>query len=66
VLLGGTTVTVRVAHVLLHYSRVLVVKTYPHETQEMVFDAHDGAFAFLKGPAREGFTTTRRAHFASI
>jgi hypothetical protein len=28
---------------------VLFVRTYPRESQEMVFDAHDRAFAFFKG-----------------
>ena len=30
------------AHVRLCHSRMLFVRTYPRETQEMVFDAHDG------------------------
>jgi len=45
VLINGTTVTVKVAHVRLRYSRMLFVRAYPRETQEMVFDAHDRAFA---------------------
>ena len=49
VLIGGTTVTVKVAHVRLCHSRMLFVRAYPRETQEMVFDAHDRAFAFFKG-----------------
>jgi transposase len=54
VLLNGTTVTVKVAHVRLCHSRMLFVRAYPRETQEMVFDAHDRAFAFFRGcvPAR--------------
>jgi hypothetical protein len=27
---------------------------YPRETQQMVFDAHDRAFAFFKGACRRG------------
>ena len=44
VLLSGTTVMVKVAHVRLCHSRMLFARAYPRETQEMVFDAHDRAF----------------------
>ena len=54
VLLGGVTVTVRVAHVRLCHSRMLFVRAYPRETQEMVFDAHDRAFALFKGTCGRG------------
>src|SRR6201986_5049024 len=54
VLINGTTVTVKVAHVRLCYSRMLFVRAYPRETQEMVFDAHDRAFAFFKGSCTRG------------
>ena len=54
VLIGGTTVTVKVAHVRLCHSRMLFVRAYPRETQEMVFDAHDRAFAFFKGACTRG------------
>src|SRR5271166_3307906 len=49
VVLGGATVTLKVAHVRLCHSRMMFVRAYPRETQEMVFDAHDRAFAFFKG-----------------
>ncbi len=49
VLINGTTVTVKVAHVRLCHSRMLFVRAYPRETQEMVFDAHNRAFPFFKG-----------------
>ena len=48
VLINGTTVTVKVAHVRLCHSRMLFVRAYPRETQEMVFDAHDRAFALFQ------------------
>jgi hypothetical protein len=51
VLLNGTTVIVKVAHVRLCHSRMLFVRAYPRETQEMVFDAHDRAFASHGKPA---------------
>jgi transposase len=54
VLLSGVTVTVKVAHLRLCHSRMLFVRAYPRETQEMVFDAHDRAFAFFKGACRRG------------
>jgi transposase len=54
VLIGGTTVKVKVAQVRLCHSRMLFVRAYPRETQEMVFDAHDRAFAFFKGTCTRG------------
>ena len=54
VLLNGVTSTVKVAHVRLCHSRMLFVRAYPRETQEMVFDAHDRAFAFFKGTCTRG------------
>lgn len=54
VLLNGTTVTIKVAHVRLCHSRMMFVRAYPRETQEMVFDAHDRAFAFFKGACTRG------------
>jgi transposase len=54
VLINGTTVIVKVAHLRLCHSRMLFVRAYPRETQEMVFDAHDRAFAFFKGACTRG------------
>ena len=54
VLINGATTTVKVAHVRLCHSRMLFVRAYPRETQEMVFDAHDRAFAFFKGACTRG------------
>src|SRR4051794_22584200 len=54
VLIGGTTVTVKVAHVRLCHSRMLFVRAFPRETQEMLFDAHVRAFAFFKGTCTRG------------
>ena len=54
VVLNGVTATVKVAHVRLCHSRMLFVRAYPRETQEMVFDAHDRAFAMFKGTCRRG------------
>jgi transposase len=54
VLIGGTTVTVKVAHVRPCHSWMPFVRAYPHETQETAFDAHDRAFAFFRGACRRG------------
>jgi transposase len=54
VLINGTTVTVKVAHVRLCHSRMFFIRAYLRESQEMVFDAHDRAFAFFKGTCQRG------------
>ena len=66
VLIGGTTVTVKVAHVRLCYSRMLFVRAYPRETQEMVFDAHDRAFAFFRGTCTRGIYDNMRTAVDAI
>ena len=58
VLLNGVTVIVKAAHIRLCHSRMLFVRAYPRETQEMVFDAHDRAFTLFKVPADAASTTT--------
>jgi transposase len=52
--INGVTVKVKVAHVRLCHSRMPFVRAYPRESQEMVFDAHDRAFAFFKGACTRG------------
>jgi transposase len=54
VLINGTTVTVKVAHLRLCHSRMPFVRAYPRESQEMVFDAHNRAFAFFRGTCTRG------------
>ncbi len=54
VILDGVTTTVKVAHVRLCHRRTPFVRAYPRETQEMVFDAHDRAFAFFGGACARG------------
>ncbi|WCS25680.1 IS21 family transposase [Methylobacterium sp. NMS14P] len=54
VLIGGTTTEIKVAHVRLCHSRMPFVRAYPRESQEMVFDAHDRAFAFYRGTCQRG------------
>jgi Mu transposase-like protein len=48
------TTIVKVAHVRLCHSRMMFVRAYPRETQEMVFDAHERAFAFFRGACTRG------------
>ena len=54
VVMNGVTVTVKVAHMRLCHSRMMFVRAYPRETQEMVFDAHERAFAFFRGACTRG------------
>jgi len=52
--LGGIEQIVKVAHVRLCNSRTFFLMAYPRESQEMVFEAHARAFAFLGGVPRRG------------
>jgi transposase len=54
VVLGGVVMTVKVAHLRLCHSRMLFVRAYPRETQEMVFDAHEKGFGFFRGACQRG------------
>jgi transposase len=47
--IGGQELKIKVAHFRLAYSRKMFVIAYPRETQEMVLDAHNKAFAFYGG-----------------
>ena len=47
--LGGVVQTVKLAHFRLAHSRMPFLVAYPRESQEMVLDAHDRAFAFFGG-----------------
>jgi len=60
VVLHGITTPIKVAQVRLCHSRMLFVRAYPRETQEMVFDAHDKAFAFFRGTCRRGIYDNMR------
>ena len=42
----------------LCHSRMLFVRAYPRETQEMVFDAHDRAFALFQRRVHSAASTT--------
>ena len=58
VLLSGATVIVKAAHVRLCHSRMLFVRVYPRETQEMVFDATIGRSRSSGACVRAASTTT--------
>src|SRR6202171_1127682 len=66
VLINGTTVTIKVAHLRLCHSRMLFVRAYPRETQEMVFDAHNRAFAFFKGTCTRGIYDNMKTAVDSV
>jgi transposase len=52
--LQGLPLMVKAAQMKLSHSRMPFVRTYFRETQELVFDAHDRAFAFYGGACRRG------------
>ena len=52
--MNGATITVKVAHMRLCDSRMFIARAYPREMQEMVFNAHERAFAFFKGACARG------------
>ena len=52
--IGGTPLTVKVAHVRLCHSCRYYIRAYPRETQEMVFDAHARAFQAFGSVTRRG------------
>ena len=60
VVLHGTTTIVQVAQVRLCHSRMPFVRAYPRQAQEMVFDAHDRAFAFYRGTCQRGIYDNMR------
>jgi transposase len=61
VVMDGVTTIVKVAHLRLRHSRMMFVRAYPRETQEMVFDAHERAFAFFKGACGRGIYDNMKA-----
>ncbi len=54
VVLGGVTMSVKVAHLRLCCSRKFYLRAYMRESQEMVFDAHERAFACFGGITARG------------
>lgn len=60
VVIDGVTTIAKVAQIRLCHSRMLFVRAYPREAQEMVFDAHEKAFQFFKGVAKRGIYDNMR------
>src|SRR6266404_35593 len=58
VLINGTTVTVKVAHVRLCHSRMLFVRAYPRETRRWCSTPTTAPSPSSRGPARAASTTT--------
>lgn len=52
--IGGAEQKIKLAHLRLAHSRMFFLSAYPKETQEMLFEAHNRAFAFFGGVTRRG------------
>ena len=64
--IAGKPMRVKVAHVRLCASRVMYVRAYPRETQEMLFDAHARAFAFFGGVPTRGIYDNMKTAVTSV
>ncbi len=58
--LGGERTKLQVAHIKLAFSRAFLVRAYPLQTHEMLFDAHSHAFRVLGGVPRRGIYDNMR------
>lgn len=52
--LGGERTKLQIAHFKLSHSRAFVLRAYPLQTHEMLFDAHEHAFRVLGGVPQRG------------
>jgi transposase len=59
-IIGGERTKLQVAHVKLSYSRAFILRAYPQQTHEMLFDAHNHAFRVLGGVPRRGIYDNMR------
>ena len=59
-IIDGTRIKLQVAHCKLSYSRAFIVRAYPLQTHEMLFDAHNHAFRVLGGVPRRGIYDNMR------
>ena len=64
--IAGKPMRVKVAHVRLCASRVIYVRAYPRETQEMLFDAHARGFAFFGGVPGRGIYDNMKTAVTSV
>ncbi len=58
--IGGERTKLQVAHFKLSYSRAFILRAYPKQTHEMLFDAHNHAFRVLGGVPRRGIYDNMR------
>jgi transposase len=58
--IGSTRTKLQVAHCKLCHSRAFVIRAYPLQTHEMLFDAHHHAFRVLGGVPRRGIYDNMR------
>lgn len=66
VVIDGVTTAAKVAHLRLCHSRMMFVCAYPRESQEMVFDAHNRAFAFFGGSCTRGIYDNMKTAVESV
>ena len=59
-IIGGERIKLQVAHVKLSYSRAFILRAYPQQTHEMLFDAHNHAFRVLGGVPQRGIYDNMR------
>ncbi len=59
-IIGGERTKLQVAHFKLSHSRAFVLRAYPQQTHEMLFDAHNHAFRVLGGVPRRGIYDNMR------
>ena len=53
-IISGKRTKLQMAHFKLSYSRAFILRAYPQQTHEMLFDAHNHAFRVLAGVPRRG------------
>ena len=58
--IAGERTKLQVAQVKLCYSRAFILRAYPQQTHEMLFDAHNHAFRVLGGVPRRGIYDNMR------
>lgn len=66
VVIDGVTTTAKVAHLRLSHSRIAYVRAYPWESQEIVFDAHNRAFAFFRGACSCGINDNMKTAVEAV
>src|SRR6478752_1860571 len=65
-IIGNERTKLQVAHTKLSYSRAFIVRAYPLQTHEMLFDAHNHAFRVFGGVPRRGIYDNMRTAIDKI